>query len=38
MTLVFDEVIPALREEGVVDDDVQRTLFVDNPRRWLAAG
>jgi phosphotriesterase-related protein len=37
MTLVFDEVIPALREEGVLDDAVQRTLFVDNPRRWLAA-
>jgi len=37
MTLVFDEVLPALREEGVLDDDVERTLFVDNPRRWLTA-
>jgi phosphotriesterase-related protein len=35
MTLVFDEVLPALREEGVLDDAVERTLFVDNPRRWL---
>jgi phosphotriesterase-related protein len=36
MTLVFDEVVPALRELGVLDDDVFNTLFVENPRRWLA--
>src|SRR4051794_4409864 len=35
MTLVFDEVFPALREEGVWDDAVERTVLVDNPRRWL---
>jgi phosphotriesterase-related protein len=35
MTLVFDEVVPALRGEGVMDDEVFRTVFVDNPRRWL---
>jgi phosphotriesterase-related protein len=35
MTLVFEEVIPALRELGVMDDDVFHTIFVDNPRRWL---
>ena len=35
MTLVFDEVVPALRELGVVDDDVFNTIFVENPRRWL---
>lgn len=35
-TLVFDEVLPALREAGVFDDDVFRTIFVENPRRWLA--
>ena len=35
MTLVFDEVLPALRRAGVVDDAVEQTLFVDNPRRWL---
>jgi phosphotriesterase-related protein len=37
MTLVFDEVLPAMREEGVLDDDVERIIFVDNPRRWLTA-
>jgi phosphotriesterase-related protein len=35
MTLVFDEVLPALREQGVLDDAVFQTIFVDNPRRWL---
>ncbi|MHB8491349.1 MAG: phosphotriesterase family protein [Solirubrobacteraceae bacterium] len=35
MTLVFDEVVPALREQGVVDDEVFNTIFVENPRRWL---
>jgi predicted metal-dependent phosphotriesterase family hydrolase len=28
-------VLPVLREQGVLDDDVFRTLFVENPRRWL---
>jgi phosphotriesterase-related protein len=37
MTLVFDEVVPALREQGVLDDDVFQTIFVENPRRWLTA-
>jgi phosphotriesterase-related protein len=36
MTLVFDEVVPALRELGVMDDATFRTIFVENPRRWLA--
>jgi phosphotriesterase-related protein len=36
MTLVFDEVVPALRELGVVDDATFKTIFVENPRRWLA--
>jgi phosphotriesterase-related protein len=36
MTLVFDEVVPALREMGVMDDAAFETIFVDNnPRRWL---
>ena len=35
MTLVFDEVVPALRELGVMDDAVFKTIFVENPRRWL---
>jgi len=37
MTLVFDEVVPALRELGVMDDATFNTLFVENPRRWLTA-
>jgi phosphotriesterase-related protein len=37
MTLVFEEVVPALREMGVVDDAVFDTLFVQNPARWLTA-
>jgi phosphotriesterase-related protein len=36
MTLVFDEVVPALRAEGVFDDEVFDTVFVANPKRWLA--
>jgi phosphotriesterase-related protein len=35
MTLVFEEVVPALREMGVMDDAVFETIFVENPRRWL---
>jgi phosphotriesterase-related protein len=37
MTLVFDEVIPALYELGAMDDATFRTIFVENPRRWLTA-
>jgi len=37
MTLVFDEVVPALREQGVLDDAAFNTIFVENPRRWLTA-
>ena len=37
MTLVFDEVVPALREQGVMDDDTFATIFRENPRRWLTA-
>ncbi len=36
MTLVFEEVVPWLREQGVLDDAGFETIFVDNPRRWLA--
>ena len=35
MTLVFDEVVPALREMGVMDDAIFETIFRENPRRWL---
>jgi phosphotriesterase-related protein len=37
MTLVFEEVVPWLREQGVMDDAVFETIFVQNPRRWLTA-
>jgi phosphotriesterase-related protein len=37
MTLVFDEVIPALREGGMTDAQLE-TMMVENPRRWLAGG
>jgi phosphotriesterase-related protein len=37
MTLVFDEVVPALREAGALDDDSFQTVFVENPKRWLTA-
>jgi phosphotriesterase-related protein len=37
MTLVFDEVVPALREQGVIDDEMFRTIFMENPKRWLTA-
>lgn len=37
MTLVFDEVVPWLREQGVLDDAGFDTVFVENPRRWLTA-
>jgi phosphotriesterase-related protein len=35
MTLVFDEVVPWLREQGAMDDDSFQTVFVENPKRWL---
>ncbi len=35
MTLVFEEVVPKLRELGVMDDQTFDTIFKDNPRRWL---
>jgi phosphotriesterase-related protein len=34
-TLIFEEVIPWLREQGVMDDAVFDTVFVQNPARWL---
>jgi phosphotriesterase-related protein len=37
MTLVFDEVVPALREMGAMDEAIFQTVFVENPRRWLTA-
>jgi phosphotriesterase-related protein len=37
MTLVFDEVVPELRELGVMGEAEFQTIFVENPRRWLTA-
>jgi phosphotriesterase-related protein len=37
MTLVFDEVVPALRELGAMDDAAFKTVFHENPKRWLTA-
>ncbi len=37
MTLVFDEVVPTLRELGAMDDASFDTVFVQNPKRWLTA-
>jgi phosphotriesterase-related protein len=37
MTLVFEEVVPALRELGALDDESFNTIFVENPKRWLTA-
>jgi phosphotriesterase-related protein len=33
--LLFDEVVPWLRDAGLMDDAVFTTIFVDNPARWL---
>jgi phosphotriesterase-related protein len=35
-TLVFEEVIPWLREQGVFDEAAFETVFAKNPARWLA--
>jgi len=35
MTLVFEEVLPWLRDQGLMDDAVFQTVFVENPARWL---
>jgi phosphotriesterase-related protein len=34
-TLVFEEVIPWLREQGVLDEAAFDTVFAQNPARWL---
>ena len=36
MTLVFEKVLPALREEGVFTDETFQQVFVENPKAWLA--
>src|SRR3954462_13238784 len=36
MTLVFDQVLPWLREQALLDAGTESTIFEENPRRWLA--
>jgi len=36
MTMIFEEVLPAMRADGGLTDDHIRTILEDNPRRWLA--
>ena len=36
MTLLFDEVIPELRERGMTDEQLDQ-MMVENPKRWLSA-
>jgi phosphotriesterase-related protein len=35
MTLVFEQVIPTLRESGMTDEQLE-TMLVSNPKRWLS--
>jgi phosphotriesterase-related protein len=35
MTLLFEQVIPTLRERGMTDEQLD-TMLVENPRRWLS--
>ena len=37
MALVFEEVLPVLREEGSFTDETFQQVFVTNPQRWLTA-
>ena len=34
ITLVPDQVIPALKERGMTDEQLE-TMMVENPKRWL---
>ncbi|MCB0860338.1 MAG: phosphotriesterase [Solirubrobacterales bacterium] len=36
MTFIFEQVIPALKEAGMTDDQLD-TMLVENPKRWLTA-
>jgi phosphotriesterase-related protein len=36
MTMLFESVIPYLKENGMTDEQLE-TMLVDNPRRWLSA-
>jgi phosphotriesterase-related protein len=34
MTLLFEQVIPTLKEQGMTDEQLD-TMMVQNPKRWL---
>ena len=36
MTLIFEQVIPTLREAGMTGEQLD-TMLVENPKRWLAS-
>ncbi|HKF79948.1 MAG TPA: hypothetical protein VKB17_03900 [Thermoleophilaceae bacterium] len=36
MTMLFESVIPELKERGMTDEQLE-TMMVDNPKRWLSA-
>jgi phosphotriesterase-related protein len=35
MTYLLDDIVPALKEAGVTDEDV-KTMMEENPPRWLS--
>ena len=35
MTFLFEQVIPALKERGMTDEQLDQ-MMVENPKRWLA--
>jgi predicted metal-dependent phosphotriesterase family hydrolase len=36
MTLLFEEILPALKKAGATDAQIE-TMMVENPKRWLCA-
>ena len=37
MTIVFEKVLPTLREDGAFTDDTYEQVFVENAKAWLTA-
>ena len=37
MTIVFEKVLPTLREDGAFTDETYQQVFVENPKAWLTA-
>jgi phosphotriesterase-related protein len=36
MTMIFESVIPYLKENGMTDEQLE-TMMVENPKRWMSA-